>query len=778
MKRAALVAALALVALVWRFDGTARGPRWSQAEAERRIRETARTLGVDAQAWRVTATSVLDEEKMRLIEKETPRWPEVYAPLRYVVTAHAPADAAQMMAEYTPEGALLRWDCRDCQTGTGDAESAFRLVAGTHASEFKLRDLDESKSYWRWTWQGPSVTGTSVEARASLDHERLRNVVVEADLPPSVRRSLHAPGTTVAVVLHEMARWLTALGLSAAALLLLFRATRRRELRRVVIAMAALYGTLFFLTLAVEGWRLAEGDRVAQRQFGGRQPQPNWFVDNLLGRPLFWVLPCAAGLLLIRRREIDRWVGYLHLTARWRASRRTGEEMFDGLLLGWPLAAAPFAVGLVAGSVWNAASPRLPFEHVPALAALVRRDGALTDQLLFFGFVVPFLLAFLKRPRWRWLWLAVTGVSVFGGMARFTPTMPVVSVLAGLAFGAASVWVYTHRGLMGVVAATAGSEMALPLAWMATDPVGHAAPLVASAAIYGGCLAGAAWLRRQGVAGEDEELAAEIARRNDPEKGLDARSERELLQAEFAEARAAQQGMLPERAPEIPGFTLAAVCLPAREVGGDLYDFLEFPDGRWGLCVADVSGKGVPAALYMTMTKGLLASERRRDTDLDEMALALNEPLYTAGRHRTFVTLVLARLEPETGLVELIRAGHNPPLLRRASTNETVFEQPGGMGLGLVSNRLFSKTLQKWKIQMEEGDTLILYSDGLTEAMNPRMELFGEQRFMELAALGDGMNASELLQTILDRVEEFKEGADPHDDLTLMVLRRERAGLA
>ena len=211
--------------------------------------------------------------------------------------------------------------------------------------------------------------------------------------------------------------------------------------------------------------------------------------------------------------------------------------------------------------------------------------------------------------------------------------------------------------------------------------------------------------------------------------------------------------------------------MPARDVGGDLYDFLEFPDGRLGLCVADVSGKGVPAALYMTMTKGLLASERRYATGVQELALALYEPLHQAGKKKTFVTLALARLDPRTGSVEVIRAGHNPLLWWRASQNEAVWLQPAGLGLGLVSNKLFSTRLERQTIQLEPGDALLLYSDGLTEAENPAQELFGDERLLQILEKFSDLDAEGLLQAILADVEEFKQGADPHDDLTLMVVK-------
>ena len=262
-----------------------------------------------------------------------------------------------------------------------------------------------------------------------------------------------------------------------------------------------------------------------------------------------------------------------------------------------------------------------------------------------------------------------------------------------------------------------------------------------------------------------------MIRLNTPPPEVEIRSERQVLLTEFAEAREAQMGMLPARAPAIPGYSLAAVCIPAREVGGDLYDIIPFRDGKWGFCVADVSGKGVPAALYMTMTKGVLASEQRVTSDLRALTLALNERLHQAAQKKIFVTMAFARLDPVTRCVELVRAGHNPVLWRRSARNETIWLKPGGLGLGLVGNKSFQRSLATQAIEMEPGDTLVLYSDGLTEAENTRVELFGEDRLQDILERSQSASADALIQEILASVEIFKEGADPHDDLTLLVLQ-------
>jgi serine phosphatase RsbU (regulator of sigma subunit) len=426
------------------------------------------------------------------------------------------------------------------------------------------------------------------------------------------------------------------------------------------------------------------------------------------------------------------------------------------------------------GPVWDVVSPRVGFEIAPSVLGLLRRTPVSGEVVLYFAFLVPLATRMIRHRNWRRAILALLAVGLFGWIGSNLPARPIFDPVAGILMAMVAIWIYRGHGLLGVLAASWGGAMAAPLAWLITTPVSHAFGLVLSGAAYGGALAGAVWVRGRGFPGEDEDLAVEVGRRNEAVRDLSVRSERELLRAEFAEAREAQMGMLPEKPPVIEGFSVAAVCQPARDVGGDLYDFVEFPDGHWGFCVADVSGKGVPAALYMTMTKGLLASEGRVAGDLSELVLALNEPLYLAGRKKTFVTLVMARLDPKTRSLEIVRAGHNPILWRRAGRNETVYLQPEGLGLGLVSNKLLRRRLELRKIQLEAGDTVLLYSDGLTEAENPRLELFGEDRLLRIVERSDGLSADELMKEILADVEVFKEGADPHDDLTLMVVKVDR----
>ncbi len=248
-------------------------------------------------------------------------------------------------------------------------------------------------------------------------------------------------------------------------------------------------------------------------------------------------------------------------------------------------------------------------------------------------------------------------------------------------------------------------------------------------------------------------------------------AERERLMAEFGVAREAQQKMLPAAAPSIPGYSITATCRPAREVGGDLFDFLTLPDERIGIVVADVSGKGVPAALYMTLTKGLLASISESESDPSIILREVNKHLYEVCQRKVFVTMLLGVLDPATRTLTYARAGHNPAIWRHTSQGASTMLGAPGLGLGMVSSKLFDKGLRSETIQCEPGDVLVFYSDGIPEAMNLTGEEYGMERLMDVVERSDELGPAEALDCMLADVADFVGENSPHDDITLVVLR-------
>ena len=275
------------------------------------------------------------------------------------------------------------------------------------------------------------------------------------------------------------------------------------------------------------------------------------------------------------------------------------------------------------------------------------------------------------------------------------------------------------------------------------------------------------WLGRRWVLGGREPglTVADLA----VERRL--RAERELLRAQLSVAREAQTRMLPAAPPAIPGLTVAAAFRPAREVGGDLYDFVPLAGGRWGLAVGDVSGKGMVASIYMTLTKGLLlAAAEHRDGPLDILR-EVNRGLRRETDRGTFVTLAYGVVDPATGRWCHARAGHNPVLWRRARRFETVGLRPRGLALGVVPDAAFAAAMAEDERTLEPGDALFLYSDGLTEAMDEERQEYGEVRLRAAIGRTDGLDARAAREVVLADVMAFMGEAPQHDDLTLVVLR-------
>jgi hypothetical protein len=243
------------------------------------------------------------------------------------------------------------------------------------------------------------------------------------------------------------------------------------------------------------------------------------------------------------------------------------------------------------------------------------------------------------------------------------------------------------------------------------------------------------------------------------------------LEAEFEVARKAQQDALPPSAPVVEGYSIAGSCEPAQQVGGDLYDYFSLADGRLAIAVADVSGKGVPAALYMMVTKGLLAATTRESDDLAYILQQVNRHLYTTCKKKVFVTMAAVALDPAARRMQHARAGHNPIVWRRVGRSETLVLKPPGVGLGMTPGERFNRSLKIEELQLESGDAVVLYSDGITEAMNASLQQFGEARLIRAVESTDGRTAEESRAAILRDLAAFTSGAPARDDVTLVVLR-------
>jgi serine phosphatase RsbU (regulator of sigma subunit)/anti-sigma regulatory factor (Ser/Thr protein kinase) len=247
--------------------------------------------------------------------------------------------------------------------------------------------------------------------------------------------------------------------------------------------------------------------------------------------------------------------------------------------------------------------------------------------------------------------------------------------------------------------------------------------------------------------------------------------QRERIEQELRVAQLIQQQFLPQELPDLPGWQVAAYYGPAREVGGDFYDFIKLPDDQIGIVVGDVTDKGVPAALVMATTHSILRAEAPRLIAPSEVLTRVNNLLVEEMPAHMFVTCLYAVLDPASGRIRYANAGHNVPYV---STEGGVTElRATGMPLGLLPEM----TYEEKEATLAPGDTVLLHSDGLAEAHNPDREMFG---FPQVASLtGEASDGEVLIDRLLKELQEFTgPGVEQEDDITLVTIGRRAAGAA
>lgn len=251
------------------------------------------------------------------------------------------------------------------------------------------------------------------------------------------------------------------------------------------------------------------------------------------------------------------------------------------------------------------------------------------------------------------------------------------------------------------------------------------------------------------------------------EEGRRTLVEKERLESELALARQIQQRLLPAHPPEIPGLLLAGVSVPAREVGGDYYDFVRIDDGRLLVAMADVSGKGAPAALLMSSLRASLHSMLHAGSDLSRLACQLNKFVHASTSDSEFITLFFGLIDPRTGRFCYVNAGHEYPFVVR---NDGRLERltDGGLMMGAFAEAPY----QESNVELGPGDLLFLFTDGLTEAHGPDDQMFGEERCEACLRTHAQSDPQQILRAALGSVDDFVRGAEATDDITLLAIRR------
>ena len=240
------------------------------------------------------------------------------------------------------------------------------------------------------------------------------------------------------------------------------------------------------------------------------------------------------------------------------------------------------------------------------------------------------------------------------------------------------------------------------------------------------------------------------------------------LQNELKVASGIQRSILPKVFPNGPGYQTHAGMEPARNVGGDFYDFIALNGGRIGLAVADVSDKGVPAALFMMSSRTLLKGSAIGTKGPGAALSEVNQLLCEENEAMMFVTLLYGTYSPSSGKFVYANGGHNPPLVVHPDGSSMVLPTTGGIALGVAENIEYAEN----SVTLQQGDKLVLYSDGVTEALNESGEEYGLDRLREVVAAASSQGADDLTNAVFDSVREFAGDTPQTDDITCLTLCR------
>jgi hypothetical protein len=731
-----------------------------------RVRQLADRYGLDTAGWQTAVTDQTDAKLKRYLAA----YPDdpvarlfglVKLNVRLIEPGRKHSVEVVLFADGRP--AQWKWNGAKPEVRSGPApDTVLTDFIGSRPGRLTPAGVsDDGASRYDWEWKAAD----RFPLRATLKMEQKAGAVLSVMLVPVYSDAFEeqykaSQKNTLATVANwaGILVWTTGLGLCV---LQMIRGKLRWRIPLMLLAAQLLWAAVSF-------W----GGTYYQEFLGRKQSVLDALFlmaaeNSAVVWSFFWLPVFAgAGYAIRSAGNREKWHSLDEISSGRILNRATGESLAVGLLSGIGLAALPYIVTAVRWLPGNS----LDFRSMDALVApspsiVALRMSAAVPALALFGFLFPFT-RYLRKPILFWMVLAPLGVLVTMDSTPFRAVAPATAT-AVLFFGG-YLWVYLRSDLLAVLMAAIAARAAIvpwvlfsqPLSSMRESALGlftlGAAALAAS--VY--------WALR-GAEPDAQATAASFS----PEAEAPAKPDRERLKAEFEVARKAQQDALPADPPVMEGYSLAGWCEPAQQVGGDLYDFFPLPDGRLGIAVADVSGKGVPAALYMMVTKGLLTAVSRDSNQLAYILEQINLHLYRACRKKVFVTMAAVVLDSSNRRLEYGRAGHNPVVWRRTRRGQTALVKPPGLGLGMTPGERFTRSLRIEELELEPQDAIVLYSDGVTEAVNHAMEQFGEARLMRAVESTDGQSAIDSRDAILRDLAEFRGAAPARDDITLVVIR-------
>ncbi len=541
----------------------------------------------------------------------------------------------------------------------------------------------------------------------------------------------------------------------------------RRLMERLIDVKAALIDALIVSTLLVIFLVLQEN------LVFGFSSLPTW------GR---WLLPFVIGgfagggmavLLFLVTSAADslarsRWSKQLASMSLVRQGRvmnaRVGSGLVNGVLTGFVL------LGIVAIEL-----ALLPMANIDVGENTVQNNIllALPSAISLVGFIsyveigILFITVATIVRRWtanRYV-LVVVAAAFFGAMQIVFPALRPIGFtwVASAVLGLAIAWAFLRFDLFTCIIALFSANLIwfLQDGWLIEGSPGLPPYILGFAVVLG--------LLGFGILGIVKGAPVERVRDYVPEYIREVRRQ-ERLQHELSIAQQVQESFLPRKMPQLAGIDVAARCLAAEEVGGDYYDFVVMGPDRLAVVIGDVSGKGIQAAFFMTLAKGFIRTLCKENHDPATVLTKVNELFCENAPKGMFVTMIFGILDITGKSFTFARAGHNPVIFRDGS-NEVSFNQPRGLGIGLVTGERFRESIEQSVIHLDEGDSVVLFTDGFSEAMNHSRELFGDKRLSAVVRRSRSESADGLLEEVQEAVDNFVMGADRHDDMTMIVFK-------
>ena len=245
--------------------------------------------------------------------------------------------------------------------------------------------------------------------------------------------------------------------------------------------------------------------------------------------------------------------------------------------------------------------------------------------------------------------------------------------------------------------------------------------------------------------------------------------EKQKIERDLDLARKIQQSLLPQSIPNIQGLDICGEMIPAMQVGGDYFDFIRVSDKKLFVVVGDVSGKGLAASLYMTKLQTMIQLASTIDKTPKDILVEINKKFYESIERNWFVTMTVALFDMENNRVQFCRAGHMPVLTKTNSHMECFRTQ--GLGVGLEKGMVFEKTLDQQTLNLSPGQVFAFFSDGITEAMNENLDLFGEQKLIDVLMANSKKQSNELMKDIWGKISSFRQKAEQNDDMTMVLVK-------